>query len=97
LADADSLARAFLLAGVPEVVASRWDADSSATAALMDSFYRILLDGRSAPQALQAAAAELRRLPATSHPYYWAAFSAFGPGNSKPTSTQKGNPPHETP
>jgi CHAT domain-containing protein/tetratricopeptide (TPR) repeat protein len=74
--DFDSLARALLAQGVPHVVASRWNVDSASSASLMDSFYANLLTGVSATRALAAAEAALRkRAP---HPYYWAAFDAFG-------------------
>ena len=76
--DADNLALAFLTAGVPQVVASRWDVDSAATATLMRAFYQHYVAGGSAAHALQAAAGKLRASPATGHPYYWAAFDAFG-------------------
>ena len=73
-----SLAEELLRAGVPHVVASRWNVDSTVTEALMDAFYAGLLDGRSVPLALQAAAASIRKHRETDHPYFWAAFSAFG-------------------
>lgn len=78
LVDPRSLVGAFLLAGVPDVVASRWNVNSSATAALMSAFYRRLLSGDSVPRALAAAAAFVERDPATARPYFWAAFSAYG-------------------
>jgi CHAT domain-containing protein len=71
------MARAFLLAGVPRVVASSWDVDSRATGELIRGFYRGLRDAASPEQALFASAAALRNQPAYSHPYYWAAFNYF--------------------
>jgi CHAT domain-containing protein len=74
--DSDSLALVFLAKGVPHVIASRWNVDSSSTVLLMEVFYEKLLAGASVPQALASAEAALRqRAP---HPYYWAAFDAFG-------------------
>jgi CHAT domain-containing protein/tetratricopeptide (TPR) repeat protein len=74
--DSDSLALVFLAKGVPHVIASRWNVDSSSTVFLMEVFYGKLLAGASVPQALASAEAALRqRAP---HPYYWAAFDAFG-------------------
>ena len=80
LVDPESLVRAFLRAGVPHVVASRWNVDSATTANFMDAFYPALLSGSSVARALQSASAEIRRHPETSHPYYWAAFGGFGRG-----------------
>ncbi len=76
--DPESLARGFLRAGVPHVIASRWNVDSAATALFMDAFYQSLVSGKAVSESLQAAAAVVRRRPATAHPYYWAAFHAFG-------------------
>jgi CHAT domain-containing protein len=78
LLDADSLVRVFLRSGVPHVVASRWNVDSSTTASLLENFYVELLAGRSVGESLQLAAADIRAQPQTAHPYYWAAFNAFG-------------------
>jgi CHAT domain-containing protein/tetratricopeptide (TPR) repeat protein len=78
LVDPKSLVGAFLLAGVPHVVASRWNVNSAATATLMGAFYRRLLAGDSVPHALQNAAETVQRSPETSHPFFWAAFSAYG-------------------
>ena len=74
--DFDSLARAFLAKGVPHVLATRWNVDSSSTVSLMELFYERLLAGASVPKALASAEAAFR-LEAP-HPYYWAAFDAFG-------------------
>jgi CHAT domain-containing protein len=78
LADPADIAEAFLRAGVPHVIASRWDVDSATTAAMMNSTYRLILSGESVPSALQEVYLEFSSIPATAHPYYWAAFSAFG-------------------
>ena len=72
-----TMARAFLRAGVPEVIASRWDADSAATSYLVQDFYRRLGHGDAAEQALAAAVGNLREQSAFAHPYYWAAFDDF--------------------
>jgi CHAT domain-containing protein/cytochrome c-type biogenesis protein CcmH/NrfG len=78
--DPESLVRRFLLAGVPHVVASRWNVDSATAAEFMDAFYSRLLAGSSVPGALQAAGEKIRSNPVTSRPYYWAVFSSFGAG-----------------
>jgi CHAT domain-containing protein len=76
----ESLVRAFLRARVANVVASRWKVDSSATAKIMEEFYVRWLAGAGVAAALQGAAESVRARPEWSHPYYWAAFSAFGRG-----------------
>ena len=78
LSDSDSLVTAFLQAGANNVVASRWNVDSIATADFVDLFYGSLLSGASAADALQSAATAFRKMPGRAHPYYWAAFAAFG-------------------
>jgi tetratricopeptide (TPR) repeat protein len=71
-----SLARALLKAGVPHVIATRWNVDSAAGRMLMQAFYDALMSGQSVPQALAHAQARIRQLDP--HPYYWAGFDAFG-------------------
>ena len=78
--DADSLVRVFLRAGVPSVVASRWNVDSVATRQFMNVFYQALLNGATVPNSLREAESVVRRIPGTEHPYFWAAFSGFGRG-----------------
>jgi CHAT domain-containing protein len=63
---------------VETVVASRWNVDSNATAMLMGSFYARLLEGQSVSNALTSARKSIRYQEQFSHPYYWAAFEAFG-------------------
>ncbi len=76
--DSDGLVRIFLRAGVPDVVASRWNVDSVAARHFMDFFYRALLAGDSPPEAIHRAQAVLRSVSGTEHPYYWSAFGSFG-------------------
>ena len=64
--------------GVPEVVATRWQIDSSSAVSLMDSFYGGLTRGLSVPSALTAARQTVARDPRYRHPYYWAAYYAAG-------------------
>jgi CHAT domain-containing protein/tetratricopeptide (TPR) repeat protein len=78
LEDPDSLALAFLDAGVPHIVASRWNVDSATTVKFMASFYDALLSGKSVPQSVRQAGIRIRSLPGAQRPYYWAAFSSFG-------------------
>jgi CHAT domain-containing protein len=74
----NTLVRAFLRAGVPHVIASRWPVDSHTTQQTMTEFYKGLFQGQPSTKALQQATNTLRLQPATSHPYYWAAFGSYG-------------------
>ena len=76
--NSESLVRAFLSRGVPNVVASRWTVDSSATQEFMSLFYQGLLGGKGTAEAIRQAQSEMRSRPGLSHPYYWSAFSTFG-------------------
>jgi CHAT domain-containing protein len=78
--DDNSFVVRFAASGVPEIVASRWRVDSSATSMLMQSFYDSLLGRQTVPVALELSARRLRADPRFGHPFYWAAFSAFGKG-----------------
>jgi CHAT domain-containing protein len=77
-ADPDTLVRTFLLGGVPHVVASRWDVDSKVTDRLMEEFYSRLFSGDTVAHALQRVRMNMLAAKETDHPYYWAAFAAFG-------------------
>lgn len=75
-----SLARAFLAAGVPTVVASLWSVDDEATAQLFKVFHRNLLAGGDPVEALRAAQLEMLRSPDKKYrsPGAWAAFEVIG-------------------
>jgi CHAT domain-containing protein/tetratricopeptide (TPR) repeat protein len=78
--DSDSssmMARSFLLGGIPEVVASRWDVESRSTSVLIDRFYQGLQRGESTELSLSRAMQTLRQDIRFGHPYYWAAFDIF--------------------
>lgn len=74
------LARAFMGAQVPLVVASQWPLDSDATAGLMVSFHRNRMSGLSTPESLRKAQADMLHDSdeARRSPYYWAAFICAG-------------------
>ncbi|WP_291990488.1 CHAT domain-containing protein, partial [Luteitalea sp.] len=73
------LARAFMYAGAPRVVASLWAVDDSATAELMTRFYDGLLGrGLTPSAALREAQRALQRLPQWADPYFWAGFTVAG-------------------
>ena len=61
------------------MVASLWKVEDSATAKLMEYFYRGLYKRRLTPAAaLHAAQIEMRRDPRWHQPYYWASFVIEG-------------------
>jgi CHAT domain-containing protein len=77
------LAQAFLVAGVPTVIASLWDVDDESTARLMEKFHathrgKRLAFGEALRQSqisfLLTAPARLR------HPFFWATFIVTGDG-----------------
>ncbi len=71
-----SLAYSFLRAGVPHVLVTRWNLDSASSKVLARTFYDSLLAGNSVSSSLVRAQALVRGIEP--HPYYWAAFDAFG-------------------
>ena len=75
------IARTFLAAGAPLVVASQWPVDSDATAELMIRFHRLRKEeGMKTTRALRRAQQEMLSGPDERHrnPYYWAAFLPVG-------------------
>ncbi|MEO1082633.1 MAG: CHAT domain-containing tetratricopeptide repeat protein, partial [Acidobacteriota bacterium] len=71
------LARGFMNAGVPRVVASQWAIQDGVAQELMKSFYRkIWVEGQRPAAALREAQLEQRRRGLG--PYHWAAFSFQG-------------------
>lgn len=79
------LARAFLRAGTPTVVASLWKVPDQQTALLMEEFYRQLLAGRDRAAALRLAQLKVRA--SYPNPFYWAAFVVIGEGDRPLTAT----------
>ncbi len=85
--------QAFLAAGVQSVVVSLWPLEDRSTEELMVSFYRGLLSGMSAADALRRARLELLGDPATADPSRWAGLiligsppmsgNALGPGGAQ--------------
>ncbi|HWG39898.1 MAG TPA: CHAT domain-containing protein [Candidatus Acidoferrales bacterium] len=76
LLDTQNLVHSFLVAGVPQVIASHWDVDSGSTSQLMVSFYRHVLTEPTVAEAMLDARRDV--LEKTPHPYYWAGFSVTG-------------------
>jgi len=74
-----SLARPFLAAGVPAVVAGFWRVEDSAARDLMEAFHQRLAEGAPAHQALRGAQLEmLARGGEWAKPRAWAAFGLIG-------------------
>jgi CHAT domain-containing protein/Tfp pilus assembly protein PilF len=74
------LARGFMYAGAPRVVASLWKVDDRATSELMKRFYQGLLGpGALRPaEALRQAQLSIWKQKQWREPYYWAAFVLQG-------------------
>lgn len=73
----ESLAQAFLASGANSVLASGWRAHDEAALLWMDSFYRELAQGASAPSAHQRACLEAIAGP-YADPHYWALWKLLG-------------------
>jgi len=75
-----SLARPFLSAGVPTVVASLWDLDDAISRAFLVDFHRKLrTEGDPVLALREAQVAQLRQPdPVRAHPATWAGFVAVG-------------------
>jgi CHAT domain-containing protein/cytochrome c-type biogenesis protein CcmH/NrfG len=74
----DSVAEALQSSGVPHVVASRWTVDSVQADTFSDFFYRSLLSGQTVSNATRLTAQKMLSNSRSAHPYYWAAFAAYG-------------------
>ncbi|WP_299427798.1 CHAT domain-containing protein [uncultured Meiothermus sp.] len=70
------LARGFLYAGAPCLIASLWPVRDDATAQFMTTLYTNLRAGMSVATAMRAAQLMLRRQ--YHNPYYWSAFTVTG-------------------
>jgi CHAT domain-containing protein len=78
-----NLARAFLLSGARTVVATLWAVDDTFTLNLMKQFYKHLTAGSPMAEALTEAKRDILRTYGTrAVPYYWAAFTLEGIGES---------------
>ena len=72
------IARAFLGAGARSVLVSLWAIDDEATMEFMEFFYRQLVNGRSASEALNEAMKSMRESDRFSAVKYWAPFVLIG-------------------
>ena len=75
-----SLARAFIYAGVPNIVMTLWTVSDKQSYKLMLGFYRQLIAGRSTEMALRIAKLEFleQASPSYQHPQYWAGYILVG-------------------
>jgi CHAT domain-containing protein len=76
--DPESLIRLFTSAGVPHLIASRWNVDSRATKQFMELFYDDLLAGDTVSRALRRTELAVSSQPEMAHPYFWSGFTLFG-------------------
>ncbi|HXP77274.1 MAG TPA: CHAT domain-containing protein [Stellaceae bacterium] len=78
------LADAFFTSGARAVLASHWEVPSLATVKLMTGLFEIKArdPGSGLAQSLRQSQLALMAQPATSHPYFWAAFSLIGDAGS---------------
>lgn len=82
--DVEGLARAFMLAGVPTVVATLWHVPDRATALLIEEFVRRLkTQGLPPAEALRQAQVRMLGQAETRPPYYWAGVCAYGLNREK--------------
>jgi CHAT domain-containing protein len=71
------LTRALLYAGTPGVISTLWNVNDAASAGLMEAFYRRLVAGASAADALRQAQLEVKA-GKYKDPKYWAAYVLTG-------------------
>ncbi|MDP5170118.1 MAG: CHAT domain-containing protein [Bacteroidia bacterium] len=89
-----SLARAFQYSGARRVMASLWQTDDEAAAALSATFFKQLKLGKRSAESLQLSHAEwLDQSPDfQAHPYYWAGMVLIGDGGEIPLEVNRGFP-----
>jgi CHAT domain-containing protein/tetratricopeptide (TPR) repeat protein len=75
-----SLARAFIYAGVPNIVMTLWTVSDRQSYELMVGYYRQLIAGRSTETALRRAKLKYleQATPSYQHPQYWAGYILVG-------------------
>jgi CHAT domain-containing protein len=75
-----SIARAFLIAGVPAVIGTLWDIEDGEAGALVEILHDRLARGSPPAEALRFAQLEALRntVSETSHPGYWSVFALLG-------------------
>ncbi|MEM6805957.1 MAG: CHAT domain-containing protein, partial [Bacteroidota bacterium] len=75
-----SLARAFRIAGVDNIMTSLWKADGRAAMPIAKSFYEHLIEGEIPSTSLQKAKLKFleEASPDMTHPYFWATYVVMG-------------------
>ena len=73
-----SLARAFLFAGSPRVVATLWPVEDSAADLFMRAFHAAWKQGRDAEASMKAGVDAVRASPQHLHPKHWAGWVLWG-------------------
>src|ERR1017187_9985758 len=79
-----SLRRAFRIAGAQTVLASHWKVSDKATSRLMTEFIRRWRSGEPRAKAWREAQLSLLHSNEFQNPYFWAAFTLTGQGESGP-------------
>ena len=82
-----ALARPFFFAGARSVIGSLWPISDKATVVLMNAFYKSLIGGSSAGEALRYAKIQMLTTR-WAHPYYWAGFMLEGNPSAIGTSSR---------
>jgi CHAT domain-containing protein len=77
------VAQAFFYAGARTLVATHWQIPSVPTVALMEGMFRRLGGGAGAAEALRQSQLTLIAAPQTANPFFWAAFTVMGDGDSR--------------
>lgn len=75
-----NIARAFFLAGIPNVIVTNWSISDKSSAHLMNSFYENLSESVPSDISMQKSKIEFltKGDPALKDPYYWAAYNCYG-------------------
>jgi CHAT domain-containing protein len=85
-----SISRAFLVAGVPAVIGTKWDIIDGETSALLVQLHEGLARSTPAEEALRSA--QLNALHSADsgirHPGYWAVFTMLGASSSSPRQSR---------
>ncbi|MEX2499801.1 MAG: CHAT domain-containing protein [Wenzhouxiangellaceae bacterium] len=85
-----SLARSFMIAGAPSVIATRWPVDDAHAQAFFQRFYWHLVGGHDQSDAMRRARADLR---GNGYPERaWAAFVLYGDGRWQPLAPRRSGP-----
>ncbi|HEX7312947.1 MAG TPA: CHAT domain-containing tetratricopeptide repeat protein [Pyrinomonadaceae bacterium] len=80
------LRRAFAVAGAKNLIMSLWSVPDQGTRALVEDFYKFLLEGRDPSDALREAQLAMKKKVA--NPFYWGAFICQGPPRATPKGTR---------